>query len=1035
IGARLGDLQAEDRAFLSRFERLRIAVLREYDLGRLALVQNRLVRFFDDELRDGFLPLIRRRLDSPGLPPEKAAAYAVLGHVLPLWAELYAPIAPFTCEAIYRSFRGESESVFERPHTPILEPVLDPNAERAYDRWRSVTRALTRARRHLGVPARTLLERVVLFVRDEQAAVELRAAAETLGRIANVRLVEVASPNQPWEGKRVDAIPVLPAIQKVFGTGTPRVVRLLSGLPGRRVQEGIRSHSLEVAVEGRPVQIISSMVEFVESLPEGVVPIPWELGELFIQVPAGARTGEEGQAPPLTPDGFRFLRRVRHRLRRASDPASLSGIVVCAQGRLAEEVERQQTALTRYLRVPRLRVVAAADGFPPAETLVGRSGRGERWFVWVPGVSSPPPRRKEHRAHPEVGTGRRAPESEATVVDYLSPAVLEREHDLQEWVKRLDVALGRPIVGPSKLRYAWELGIRSYDDLTRAPYDQLAQLPGFGPYVAGEIVRSFGGVVPEHNRPVQSLVQYRSTVAGPANAPLTAGGPPVVVAGAPASATDPSLGPSTPEKPLETGPSPPPPPTAATESPVFVGGSGDSGRGAPSEVGEAGPAPGSPAESPALENPPDGSAFSPDGPAEKPDPATGVASAVSAELPTPEPSPLPYPEPPAPPDEAGAGSSGAVDSPSPSEADASVEPAANDSVPERVPVMEVTPPPAPAASDGVSAPDPASPSSLAEAPPSPPEPELDEQTPDHRGESHESEMAPPPPVGEETTAPSPASVDPEPAIPQDPTRPKPSESAVVAIGESPPEPAPPPPAPMSSMEPAIPVFDTSSREPPAELRTSEEPPAAPAPGPGAEDAVTISPSVEPQTLPSVEASPLASEVSPSTAPLVDVRVNEVSPPPPEFSAPPPLAEPRRVGTFVVAEPVNGPTWATFLDATAAGHRGLCLSREFPDRLRAMIGPRDVTVVWLSNAGRAGAARPGDLPGLRALIEGMVTKDGVTAIYIDSIEFLIRVNSIERVLDFLRGLHELATERMARLWVPVNPLLASAADVEQLTTAF
>ncbi|HYK92952.1 MAG TPA: DUF835 domain-containing protein [Thermoplasmata archaeon] len=985
IGARLSELREEDRAFLSTFERMRLEVLREYELGHLAIVQARLARFLEDDLRDGFLPLIRRRLDSAGLPPEKSAAYAVLAHVLPLWAELYAPIAPFTCEAIGRLFRGEGESLFERPFTPILQTVLDPNAERAYRRWRSVSQSLVRARRHLRLPAATPLERVVLFVREEEAADELRAASEILARITNVQSLEVASPNLPWEGKRVQAVPVLSAIQKVFATGTPRVVRLLSGLPGRRVQEGIRSHSLQVAVEGRPVEIISSMVEFVETLPEGVVPIPWELGELYIQVPLGARAGGEGDAPPLTPDGFRLLRRVRRRLRTALAIQSIPGIVVFAQGRLAEEVDRQQTALTRYLGVPRLKIVASSEGFPRDEVVVGRSGRGDRWSVWVPGVKVVATRRKERAALPESRVPRRLGDERASV-DLLAGPAVERENQLQDWVNRLDIQLGRPIMGVSKLRYAWEMGIHSYDDLVHAPFEQLSQIPGFGPIVAAEIVRTSGGVVPTL-RVARPEFRYASlprpavpdlVVPSPAAPESTAAAPPSALLRVPSAEPEevlpaiptpvpPSLGPAppTPEVPSSASLGEATPSTTEVVPPVE----------SDSEISMSPLAPElATAETPVAE-----------------EPVSGDSTPVSTESLTPSELPIePLAEPP---------------------------PANSAPPPEPGPVADAGAPPV-----------------LEESGPS-----ASPEVPQPDNEPLRGDSAPPEPVFRAE----------EPLVGSVDLEPQPSPSAGAVARESAPPPAEAFPLPGAN-EPSEPSGTVGSPEPTTEdiqsvaaaMVTSGAPevgasaPSQPEPSP-VEPALDVAGSTSPSDSISPDGAGLADLAASSIGERAKSGVAPTSPEPvaPAAIVPPPPPEPRRTGTFISSETVSGPTWATFLDATAAGHRGLCLSREFPDRLRALIGPRDVTIIWLSNAGRPGSARPGDLDALGALVEKMVTQEGVTAVYIDSVEFLIRVNSLDRVLELLQRLHQQALAHNARVWVPVNPLLASSADAEKLVTAF
>ncbi|HKV89788.1 MAG TPA: DUF835 domain-containing protein, partial [Thermoplasmata archaeon] len=129
-----------------------------------------------------------------------------------------------------------------------------------------------------------------------------------------------------------------------------------------------------------------------------------------------------------------------------------------------------------------------------------------------------------------------------------------------------------------------------------------------------------------------------------------------------------------------------------------------------------------------------------------------------------------------------------------------------------------------------------------------------------------------------------------------------------------------------------------------------------------------------------------------------------------------------------------PAWRRFLDATSAGHRGLCLSREFPERRRALLGPRDVEVVWLSNVGKGSAIRPGDLPALSALLTSALTERGVTAIFVEGGEYLVRIHGVGPVAELLRGLDAVAAERGARLWLPINPALMPAPDVETLTGA-
>ncbi|MCI4328679.1 MAG: DUF835 domain-containing protein, partial [Thermoplasmata archaeon] len=156
----------------------------------------------------------------------------------------------------------------------------------------------------------------------------------------------------------------------------------------------------------------------------------------------------------------------------------------------------------------------------------------------------------------------------------------------------------------------------------------------------------------------------------------------------------------------------------------------------------------------------------------------------------------------------------------------------------------------------------------------------------------------------------------------------------------------------------------------------------------------------------------------------------IPPEPPVPEGPPPPTS----GVRLTLGDREDPAWRGFLDATSAGHRGLCLSREFPERRRALLGPRDVEVVWLSNVGKGSAVRPGDLPALTALLTLALTDRGVTAVFVEGGEYLVRIHGVGPVATLLRQLDALAVERSARIWWPINPALMPGADVEVLRGA-
>ncbi|MCI4361091.1 MAG: class I tRNA ligase family protein, partial [Thermoplasmata archaeon] len=490
---------------------MRTEVQRSYQAGDIARAQDRLVQFFEDELRSGYLPIARPRLDAAGLPLAKVAVFRVLGHVIPLWAELYAPIAPFSMEAIHRAFRGESESVFERRLTPAQEPLLDARLEASYTRWRSVLSTLQEYRKELGLPADARLPAVVLSVGDDAIATGLRAEHTILERLGRVAKVEVASPSHPWDGRRVRARPVLEELQKAYPYQAQRMLRIHEGMNPARIQEALRTRSLELVLESHPLPIAANMVEVTEALPDGVVPIAWEDGEMFVTVPKDQLAQGEA-APPLSPDGFRLLRSLRRRIDRSATPSAVDRVEIAATGAIGDELTKYNAALSRLLQGVEVVVASSPSRFPGGETTRGRTRRGARWAIWIPGVpitSKPFHRTARVRRARLRATGR--PIGDDVSFDVLDESVRARDAAIRDAVEAFDRALGRPLVGPSKLAEAWDAGLTSFEAVAHAPYEQLVAVPGFGPTVAAAVVRGFGGTPPTRVWP--SPASHRPTVA------------------------------------------------------------------------------------------------------------------------------------------------------------------------------------------------------------------------------------------------------------------------------------------------------------------------------------------------------------------------------------------------------------------------------------------------------------------------------------------------------------------------------------------
>jgi hypothetical protein len=225
--------------------------------------------------------------------------------------------------------------------------------------------------------------------------------------------------------------------------------------------------------------------------------------------------------------------------------------------------------------------------------------------------------------------------------------------------------------------------------------------------------------------------------------------------------------------------------------------------------------------------------------------------------------------------------------------------------------------------------------------------------------------------------------------------------------------------------------------PPSPVPPNESSPSVNEPPSSPSETVTVAPEelADPSAPRLDPESPLAPTVM--LAPSQSPAGPELSPPEAPTLAPVlPIPPPTPTGGILLnVAPSYLPAFAHFLDATAAGHRGICVVRESPDRLRAHVGPRPVEIYWLSNLGRGLTLRPSDLEGYGAFLIKSVDQDRVTAVFLEGVEYLARVHGAERVIEQLAAFNVVAQAHQARVWVFLHPDLIPPADLALFSAAF
>jgi hypothetical protein len=153
--------------------------------------------------------------------------------------------------------------------------------------------------------------------------------------------------------------------------------------------------------------------------------------------------------------------------------------------------------------------------------------------------------------------------------------------------------------------------------------------------------------------------------------------------------------------------------------------------------------------------------------------------------------------------------------------------------------------------------------------------------------------------------------------------------------------------------------------------------------------------------------------------------------------PPPAAEPEPPRGGIELE-IGGSVVSSlqpFLEAAAAGLKGICIVRESPERIGAQVGARPVDTYWLSNLGRGRTLKPNDLAAISAFLSRQLKEENVTIFFLEGIEYLVRIHGLDATLERLVEFGRMAQEREARVWVHVTPDLLKASDLERIVAAF
>ncbi|MEM3851819.1 MAG: isoleucine--tRNA ligase [Methanomassiliicoccales archaeon] len=124
-------------------------------------------------------------------------------------------------------------------------------------------------------------------------------------------------------------------------------------------------------------------------------------------------------------------------------------------------------------------------------------------------------------------------------------------------------------------------------------------------------------------------------------------------------------------------------------------------------------------------------------------------------------------------------------------------------------------------------------------------------------------------------------------------------------------------------------------------------------------------------------------------------------------------------TYAIFEEKPERAFELFSSVIESGMAGLCISREYPEKLNKKYGLEKAKVLWLSSAGDRESIKPNDLERISLnVLEFLQSKQGI--VLIDGIEYLISNNGFSSVVKLIQQLRDLTAKDQGILLLALNP---------------
>lgn len=144
-----------------------------------------------------------------------------------------------------------------------------------------------------------------------------------------------------------------------------------------------------------------------------------------------------------------------------------------------------------------------------------------------------------------------------------------------------------------------------------------------------------------------------------------------------------------------------------------------------------------------------------------------------------------------------------------------------------------------------------------------------------------------------------------------------------------------------------------------------------------------------------------------------------------------LIRPEEGMCYVVRERKPFLSYRLFENAISDGAPGLCVTRQYPEKVRDAFGLGETRVMWLSHTPGKDHHNPTSIGTLATVISSFIERYEKCVVIIDGLEYLVINNGFQQVLRFVEHINEQVMQSSSTVLVPISPNAFSEKELALL----